>query len=85
MRHRIDVSVPIDFRHLAGLSIGFSRLTVNGRLVLQPILFHVFDFAFGETVCPEKVARESGAEAAADVLWFASGVFIKVVHTVCAA
>jgi len=38
---------------------------VNGRLVLQPVLFHVFDFAFGETVCPEKVARESGAEATA--------------------
>src|ERR1019366_1681145 len=27
--------------------------------------FYVFDFAFGETVCPEKVARESGAEATA--------------------
>jgi hypothetical protein len=28
----------------------------NGRLVLPPALFHVFDFAFGEKVCPEKVA-----------------------------
>jgi len=27
---------------------------VNGRLVLQPILFHFFDSAFGRTVCPEK-------------------------------
>jgi hypothetical protein len=31
---------------------------VNGRLVLQPILFHVFDFAPVKKVCPEKVARE---------------------------
>jgi len=31
-----------------------SGLTVNGRLVLQPILFHFFDSAFGRTVCPEK-------------------------------
>jgi hypothetical protein len=32
-------------------------LTVNGRLVLQPVPFHVFDSAFGQTVCPEKVGR----------------------------
>jgi hypothetical protein len=30
-------------------------------------------------------AGEKRRRAAADVLWFASGVFIKVVHTVCAA
>ena len=30
-------------------------LTINGRLVLQPIHFHVFDFAYVETVCPEEI------------------------------
>ena len=34
-------------------------LTGNGWLVLQPVLFHVFDSVFGETVCPEKVASST--------------------------
>jgi hypothetical protein len=36
-------------------SYAHCRLTVNGRLVLSPIHFHVFDFAYGKTVCPEEI------------------------------
>jgi hypothetical protein len=39
-----------------------SGLTDNERLFLQSILMHVFDFAPGKNICPEKYFRGVGAQ-----------------------
>ena len=36
-------------------------LTRNGRRVLQPIMFHGFDFELGKDGCPEDFNRERSA------------------------
>jgi hypothetical protein len=44
-----------------------SRLIGNRRPVLQLIHFHVFDFAYGETVCPEEIMQGYNQDTATDL------------------